>query len=417
MSNETVVAQGPTKPASGGLIFAFVLSYLGVWMAALTPIFVSLPMRVRQVDPVNSVSDLSLILSAGALLALVSNPFFGRLSDRTTSRMGMRRPWLILGAFTGTIGVAVISLVPSIIAIAIGWALAQIAVNILLAVTTAILPDQIPSSQRGKVSGYLSMCMSIAPTVGVFIAKQFTYSMFWTFMTPALIMLVTALLLAAVLPDRHIRKEDVPPYSFKEFVLSFWVNPVKHADFGWIWASRFMRFIGLATLQGFEAYFVTDFLHKTRAEVAGVLLISTLTMAVTGFIGSNLAGYISDFTKKRKLIHIIGSLIFAVGLLLIAFSFDLKMFYIAAAFCGFGQGAFIALDFAIVSEVMPEGGAAKNMGVFNIANSLPQIIAPLLAPFVLGIGGGESNYTALFLVAAIAAVIGTALVPLVRKVN
>jgi MFS family permease len=408
----------PGKHAGTAFIFAYVFAYLGIWMAALTPMLISLPIRVRQIDPDNYFKDLSLILSAGALLAMLSNPFFGRLSDRTTSRFGMRRPWLIVGALTGTIGVLMIALLSSIVTLTIGWCLAQVATNILLAVTTAILPDQIPSERRGAVSGYLSMSMAIAPTLGAFIVRQFIASPLWMFLMPALIMGGGSLILAALLNDRRMKPEDVAPYTVSEFLSSYWVNWVKYPDFSWIWLSRFMRFISLALLHSYQVFYVVDHLGRSKSEISSVMLFSTITTAIMGTAGANCTGLLSDRIKKRKIFVLTGSILYGVGMLMLAFSQSLPEFYCAIAVCGLSQGIFNASDFAVVSEVLPEARtqAAKNMGVFNISSALPQSIAPLFAPFVLALGKGH-NYTALFIASGLASFIGAGFVPLIKKVR
>jgi MFS family permease len=63
---------------------------------------------------VDQPSSLSLVLGVGAFFALIANPLVGRLSDRTTSRFGQRRPWLV-GAVLGRLfGLALIAFVPSV---------------------------------------------------------------------------------------------------------------------------------------------------------------------------------------------------------------------------------------------------------------------------------------------------------------
>lgn len=406
------------KCAGTGVVIVYVLAYLAVWIAALMPIIISLPIRVRQISPGHYLADLSAILAAGAIFALLSNPFFGKLSDRTSSRWGMRRPWLIVGAFAGVAGALVIASVPTVMAAAVGWCMIQVAVNILFAVLTAILPDQIPAERRGTVSGYLSACISIAPTAGALIAQQLQSAPLWMFLAPALAVLVTSLWLAIILDDRKLDARDLRPYGLKEFLQSFWVNWQKHPDFGWLWLSRFFRFVSLAIYLSYLTYYVTDHLRVPVSDVPGVIVLSTLIYAIMGVLGANAAGFLSDKTKRRKIFVTGGALIFAAGMLLLGMSEGLSLFYIAVGISGLGQGIFLALDFAIVSDVLPEAAtsAAKNLGVFNIANALPQSFAPAFAPFVLAIGGG-ANYMALFVVAGVASLLGAALVPLIRAVR
>jgi hypothetical protein len=82
-------------------------------------------------------------------------------------------------------------------------------------------------------------------------------------------------------------------------------------------------------------------------------------------------------------------------------------FLIAIAITGIGQGVYLAIDLALATAVLPEGGreAGKDLGVFNIASALPGTAAPAIAPIFLAIGGG-SNYTALFIAAAVLAFLG-----------
>ena len=94
--------QGDAAPCERRVGWPFIaiygLAYTGLWMALLPPILVGLAMRVRVIAPAHATGSLSLVVGVGALIALFGNPFFGRLSDRTTSRFGMRRPWLVVGA-------------------------------------------------------------------------------------------------------------------------------------------------------------------------------------------------------------------------------------------------------------------------------------------------------------------------------
>src|SRR5215210_3945631 len=90
----------------------FVASYAGAYLATslvfIAPLLVTLALKVNSlVGTERAPNSLSLIAGVGSLVAMVGNPFFGRLSDRTTSRFGMRRPWLLIGLTGGTFGILV----------------------------------------------------------------------------------------------------------------------------------------------------------------------------------------------------------------------------------------------------------------------------------------------------------------------
>ena len=106
---------GETRSVGWKFLALYAFGYTGIWVALLTPVLVSIALKLRQLSPGSAVQDLALVLSVGAVVAIVSNPIFGHLSDRTRSRFGRRRPWLLAGMFCGTlalvIGLVIVNLV------------------------------------------------------------------------------------------------------------------------------------------------------------------------------------------------------------------------------------------------------------------------------------------------------------------
>jgi MFS family permease len=70
---------------------------------------------------------------------MVGNPFFGRLSDRTASHLGMRRPWMVIGLLGGSLGILVVAVAPTVPVVLVGWCIAQLFFNALLAAMVAVL--------------------------------------------------------------------------------------------------------------------------------------------------------------------------------------------------------------------------------------------------------------------------------------
>ena len=133
-----------------GFISIYAAAYAGTWLAVLTPIMVTLALRARQLEPAGSEYGLSLVLGVGALFALIVNPLVGWLSDRTTSSWGMRRPWLISGALGGVVSLWIVSIAPSIAWLLVGWCLAQLSFNAVLAPLAALLPDHVPAARAAS---------------------------------------------------------------------------------------------------------------------------------------------------------------------------------------------------------------------------------------------------------------------------
>src|SRR6478609_6511085 len=142
----------------------------GVYLALLTPVLVSMAFKVEHISPEGTATaNLGLIMGVGALFALIANPLAGRLSDRTTSRFGMRRPWILGGSIVGVGAFLLVGVATSIWVVLIGWCLAQAALNAVLAAANATLPDQVPAGDRGKVSGIVGVTTPLAILAGSFL--------------------------------------------------------------------------------------------------------------------------------------------------------------------------------------------------------------------------------------------------------
>ncbi len=407
--------------AAGGrvgwpFVAAYALAYTGMWMALLSPVLVGLTLRIRAIDPAHAASDLSLVMGTGALLALFGNPFFGHLSDRTTWRHGMRRPWLLGGALGGMAGLALVAQATSVAQILVGWCITQLAYNAELAALVAILPDQVPQRQRGTVSGIIGVSLPVGMVAGTFLVQAMAGSTLAMFLVPATIAVARAAWLVWLLPDRRLPPSQRPHYDLRELLDCFWINPRRFPDFGWAWGSRFLLFAGVATLLTYQGLYLMEHQGRTPAEVPRLIFLSTLVQACTVTVFSVVGGRLSDSAGRRKVFVAAAALIYALALLVIVFAASYAWFLVGMALTGAGQGMYLAVHLALVTDVLPdsETHAARNLGILNIANVLPQSLVPALAPAVLAASGG---YAALFVIAAILVALGAWAIRPVRGVG
>ncbi|QEE24246.1 MFS transporter [Rhodanobacter glycinis] len=417
-SDHVEAATVPCTRRVGRLFMAiYGLAYTGLWMALLPPILVGLAMRVSVIDPAHAADSLSLVVGVGALVALFGNPFFGRLSDRTTSRHGMRRPWLIAGALGGVAGLAVVAQATSIPQLLLGWCITQLAYNAELAVLAAILSDQIPTSQRGTVSGIVSISLPLGMIGGTFLVEVLVASTLAIFLVPAAIALVCALVLACVLRDSRLDSAHRPPYGWRGFLGSFWINPLRFPDFSWAWSSRFLLYAGVAMLLTYQEFYLIHQLNCPPGDVPHRIFLSTLVQCCMVAIFGVLGGGLSDAVGRRKVFVCGAALLYALALVVIAFAASYAWFLVGMALSGIAQGTYLAVDFALVTDVLPEREthAARNLGIFNIASVLPQWLMPAVAPAILAVSSG--SYAVLFMVAAVLVALGAWAILPVRGVR
>lgn len=405
-------------PASAGFITAFVAAVLGVAVATLAPLSVTLALRIQQLDPDNAPASLSLVLGVAAVVALLSGPFFGQLSDRTTSRWGMRRPWLLGGLAVGLIGLVILSASASIPMMLLGWCITQLGFSALNAALAALLIDHVPELQRGKVSGLVGMCQAMGVVTGVFLVQLVGGSVALMFLVPGALAAATVIVLSLVLRDRRLDPADRSRYDFRAFARSFWVNPLRHRAFGWAWLGRFLMMTGFAILQTYQVYYLSDRLGFDAAAIPGLVLQSTLLLTIAVVVSSVGCGWLSDRLRRRKIFVLGSAAIYGVAMIVVATAQTWETFLVGIVIGGLALGTYLAVDLALVAQVLPNGGAtaAKDLGVFNIANAVPQMVAPAIAPLFLAIGSG-GNYTALFIGAAAFSLLGALAIQPIRGVR
>ncbi|HEX8048881.1 MFS transporter [Rhizobium sp.] len=397
-------------------IVGFALANLGFFVAVMTPIAVTLAIRVSALDPVDKGASLGAILGSGALFALFANPIFGQLSDRTRSRFGRRRPWLIGGVIVGSLAQLVIAYSSSLLVIGIAWCAVQVAYNAMLAALVAVVPDQVPEQQRGMISALAGMSVYVALLIGSAVVSLTGTGSNAMFLVPTAIGLVTIIGFALLLDDRPTDNEPAPAGNLLgELAASFWVNPVKYRDFGYAWLSRFLVFFGFAVLTSYQVYYLTDQLGVAETGIGRTMFFSILITTCCVVASSIISGYLSDRTGRRKPFVFAAAATYALGIAVIMMAPDLDMFFVGVAISSVGFGVYYAVDQALVVDILPdrETNAAKNLGVLNIANAVPQSIAPAIAPVVLAIGSGQ-NYTLLYAVAAVSAFLGALAIMPVR---
>ncbi|MFE4198670.1 MFS transporter [Paenarthrobacter sp. NPDC056912] len=405
-------SDGPQKPVSGMWITLFALAYVGFWVAVLTPGIIAIPLKITTlVSPDEAPAALGVVAAAGTFVGMVTTPIFGRLSDRTTSRFGMRRPWLIIGSLIGVLAGLVSGFAGSVTVLAIGYSLAAIGFNCAFAALIAVVADQVPTHQRGRVSGLVGITLPVALVGGTFVVQFIASDPVLPLVIPAVFGAFMIILFALPLRDRRLAREDRPTASWKDLALTFWVNPRRHPDFAWAFAQRFIFIFAYACLTTYQTFYLLNKLGTPPSEVAGQVFLGVVALSVTTVISSIVCGRLSDAVGRRKPFIIGAALIYAVALTIVSNANDFTGFLVGMVVGGFGFGAYVAVDLALATEVLPnQANAAKDLGVFNMASTLPQSLVPAVAPLILALGGG--SYGFLFTVAAaIAALSVLAIIP------
>ncbi|QYN32341.1 MFS transporter [Pseudonocardia sp. DSM 110487] len=399
----------PTQPVTAGWVVRFSLAWIGLYAGLFGPLEVLLPQQIAQLAPADKEATLALVLGAGAACSLVANPLFGALSDRTRSRFGRRRPWIALGFAGGAVAIALLAAAPTVPFVVLGWCAVQTLLNAPFAALSAAVPDEVPAAQRGTAAGYLGLAFVVGIGAGAGLAVLGGATA-----TGYLLCALVALLcsLPYILLGRHTPYRP-DTWRWGEFLRGFWINPVRHPDFGWGFLTRFLVNLGNAVVLLYLFFFLSDVVGLADPASGVLVLTAIYSVAMLGSVV--VAGPLSDRLARRRVFVTGGALVMAAAAVLISVWPVWAGVVVAAVALGIGFGAYSAVDFALLTQVLPAArDRGKDLGVLNIASSLPQVLAPVIAaPIVTGLGG----YAALYLVAAAIEVTGAVLVYRIRSVR
>jgi MFS family permease len=390
-----------------GLLFA---ANLGLWMAFFTPVQVLLPEQIAELGVSHKESWLGVVTGVGALVAIVVNPLAGALSDRTRLRLfgrgyGRRHCWTLGGGLLSAVSLAYLGFAPNLLAITMGWAGAQVGLNIMLATLTAAVPDRVPVPQRGLVSGWIGMPQALGLVVGAVLVTTVV-----TTTKPGYLLMTVVLLLLAV-PFTLLTPDDSlgsAPAARTRWRLDLRGNP----DFAWAWGTRFLVQLGNALGTLYLLYFLTDAVRVPDPDsgLLVLILLYTAGMIATAMVG----GWLSDRLGRRKIFVVWSGVLIAIAAVLLAVWPLWPVSMVAAALFGAGYGVYLAVDTALITQVLPAAtDRAKDLGVINIATAAPQVLGPALAaPIVTHLGG----YPALFGLTAVVTLLGAVMVVRIRSV-
>jgi len=410
----------PQKAVTGAWIAAFAAAWLGVWMAQLGPFQVLLPLQVdaeigHPQDWTDSVVAFGVISGIAGFCAIIAFPVTGFLSDRTTSRLGRRRHWVIGGAALFAVSLVALGLVHGIVLIAVFWSLTIVGFCVLASALTALISDLVPVRQRGFVSGWMSAPQAVGIILGVLLITEVFVTIMLGYLAMAIGLAILVLPVLFATKEIPITKEQRPEFTANALLRGLWISPRKHPDFAWTLASRVLVNTGNALGTGLLLYYLAFGLDigidKAEEALLPLIVVYLICVVLTALV----VGYLSDRLARRKVFVIWGSLAQGIAAFVLVFATSYEATFVAGALLGLGYGALLAVDQALATQVLPDPhDRGKDLGIMNIAFQVPQALAPLLGALVVDALGG---FRGLFMLAAAAAILGALVVSLVRDVK
>ncbi|HAQ60179.1 MFS transporter [Microbacterium sp.] len=380
--------EDPPTPIKGvrRLLWWIIPANMGVFIIWGAFLGILLPAQVAGLDSANKIANFAIISTVGAVFALFGQPIAGQISDRTRSRFGRRAPWIMIGSVVGALSLVGLAFADSFVGVLIAATIVQTAYNFAQGPLSAVMPDRVPIKRRGTFSALSGIGLMVGALGGQIVGSVFLGSIAAGYLFLAVFSVLMLTLFVIFNPDYSSKEVPREPFRFADFLRTFWVNPVKHPDFFWAFTGRTLLYAGYFTVTGYQFYILTDYIGiENPATVIPVLGLLTLAGIL---ISTIVSGPLSDKVGRRKPFIFGSSVLVGVAMLAPMISPTLPAWMVMTFVAGLGFGMFQAVDTALMSQVLPSAKSfAKDLGVVNIAATLPQALAPAIAgAIVLGFG-------------------------------
>ena len=356
------------RRVSAARLCAFNAGIQLVWGAILA---VELQARIIKLsdDPAHAVSTYATIAAIGAAIATVVQLGAGALSDYVRARTGGRQIFYALGTVLSIPAIVWLMTAPAVAGVGFAFALLELTMNLAGGPYQAIIPDYVEPQRRGVASSWMSAYQSIGNAVGLVVAAAVTD-----------LRVVAGALALPLLASYGVSA------GYARSLAPARATAAVSSRATWALAalllSRGLINIGFFTLLGFLAFYVRDTLGAKDVTQTGFIF---LAFTIAGIAGAAATAKATDRFDKRLVIAIsVGVIAIALAILACAPSFAYA--YVGAVVAGFAWGAFATADWALATSTLPQATMATAMGVWNVATTIPQVIAPLAtAPLVVAL--------------------------------
>lgn len=360
-------------------------------LSAITSVL--LPAKVGLIAPQQKVSLLAIISTGAAITGMIGGIAAGAISDRTRSRYGRRNPWLLAWGILTAIATVLMAYASTTFMLLVSASLAQVALDGMLVVTSAVIPDRTAPARFGTATAFVGVGQLLGLALGTMGGSHFLtgprQGLLWLAAVPT----TGALGFAMAAPEKPTEDSKEPLSNPLRSLL-----PPTHAnDFYWASGARLLLVLGTTIVLNYQLYILTDYMHQSDRLIGAALTNAAIAYLIGALIGGALGGPLSDRIGRRKGI-VIGSSALIAGSIVFLLCFPVPWSLSAyRVLNGLGFGVYLAVHSALATEALPSPDMrGKDLSFLNVANNLGNVFAPVVATIALS---SRYGYNALFVVA------------------
>lgn len=310
------------------------------------------------------------VTAAGALVAILVQPTIGSISDYTTSRWGRRKPYILMGAFFDVIFLAGLATSQTYLSVFAFVCLLQLSSNTAQGPFQGFLPDLVPAKQVSFASAVYGVMNVVGKVGGIILAAvgQATGNFTISLIGVGLLELTIATGTVAFV-DEGRRAPSREGRSWINIARSAWgLDILKERNFLWLVASRLFLLLPIVGLLEFENFFLQRSLGLNDREAAFWNSAASVAVAVSYVATAYPAARLSDRIGRKNVIYAAAG-IAAVGLLGVTLAPTPLVATVFIAVLAIGGGSFFAVDWALMTDIIPKVTSGRFMGISNVVTA------------------------------------------------
>jgi MFS family permease len=405
----------------------------GALLPVVIPTQILLFLPSANVGNVEQGTFLGWLTTVASFVALLMPPLVGSLSDRTTSKIGRRHPYIIAGGVLLIISTPLLVIASDLAMFLVGLSLLHLGTNTMMPAYQSLVPDSVPERQRGETSSFVGALTILGTMIGLGLAayllggvNQHTHSPDLIRHNAGIYYIVTISLMVVSILITVFGIHESPPKTlppvlpdeqrsgiakFNHWFVHNWVAPWRQHNFTVVFLTRASIMLTLSMFMTFIEYYFAHVQHVTNF-VATTAIVAVF--ALGGGVASGVVfGVLSDRLKRRAPIVSVAAVLMSFTSLAFVVlpsnritpgNLNLLLWPLGVCF-GLGHGAFSSVDWALSIDALPSlKEAGKDLGIWTASTTLPAIIAPLLGGIILSIANHfqaiDLGYRVIFLIAS-----------------
>lgn len=340
---------------------------------------------------------------SGAVIAAIVQPTVGAISDYTVSRWGRRKPYILVGSVLDMVFLIGLAMSNDLIAIAALIALLQFSANLAQGPFQGYVPDLIAAPQVGLASALVGLMQILGNVAGFVIGgiavatDQFALG----FVALGVIELLTMLSVV-------IKVQEGPPpksrggRSWFAIGREAWGTDIlRERSFLWLVGSRLAVLMAGGVLTNLAVFYLPRSLGLTQEE-SGTAFIAMVGLVALGTVVAVVpAARLSDRVGRKPVIWA-SCLVGALGVAIVALAPSFPVALVGSTLFGLSAGIFLAVDWALMTDIIPKASSGRYMGLSNVATATSGVLAIAVGGTLIdAVGGGAGPRAALWLAVAL----------------